>query len=352
MKNTGLTVSIIVPVYKAERFIEQCVNSILNQSYRNLDIILVDDGSPDQCPAICDGFAERDSRIRVIHKENRGLSSAREIGIQTAVGDYVMVIDSDDWIDSVTIAACVNRAIEDDADCVLFGYKREYNEKSLDTPLFMNDFSYGNTLSEEKVHRRIVGPVGEELANPQRVDSLSSVCMKLYRTETAKRGRIVNERMVGSSEDTVFNLYALDGCKISYINQCFYHYRKTNDQSLTSRYRADLPDKWDILYRIFQEYIDQSGRETYRIPFFNRVACGMIGLGLNENRSGHNILLKAKNLRIILSKPLYLEALSQLDTSYCSMKWKLFFFLCKKRLTLLLALLLRIMAYLRARIAA
>lgn len=345
-------VSIIVPVYKAKEYLDQCVQSLRSQSHSNLEIILVDDGSPDECPALCDAYAAKDERIRVIHKENGGLSSAREIGIQNASGDYILVVDSDDWIESDTVASCIEAAQRDNADCVMFGYIREYPEKSIDTPLFDAGFKYDEAHSEEKIHRRIVGLVSEELHEPQRIDSLSSVCMKLYRTKVARKGRIVSERVVGTSEDTIFNLYALDGCRISYINRCFYHYRKTNAQSITTAYKADLAEKWDVMYSVVQEYIDGSGKaEAYRTPFLNRVACGMIGLGLNEISSSAGIWQKSRRLKAILSKPLYVEAFAQLDASYCGFKWKIFFLLCKRKAALPLAVLLQIMNYLRSRVA-
>ena len=352
IKMNSLLVSVIVPVFKTKEYLGQCVQSLRSQSYSNLEIILVDDGSPDDCPAICDTLATQDTRIHVIHKENEGAAFARKAGLDAASGQYVLFADSDDWLDTDAVASCVKIAQRDSADCVMFGYIREYPEKSIPNPLFPFDFSYDTKLSEEKIHRRIVGLTGEELREPQRIDSLSSVCMKLYRAEVARKGRIVSERVVGTSEDTIFNLYALDGCRISYINRCFYHYRKTNTQSITTAYKADLAEKWDVMYSVVQEYIDGSGKaEAYRTPFLNRVACGMIGLGLNEISSSTNLRQKSRRLKAILSKPLYTEAFTQLDTSYCGLKWKLFFFLCKARAAFPLAVLLQIMNYLRSRVA-
>lgn len=92
-------ISIIVPVYKVETYLDKCVNSIINQTYKNLEIILVDDGSPDNCPKMCDEWAKKDDRIKVIHKKNGGLSDARNIGIQHANGEFIGFVDSDDWID-------------------------------------------------------------------------------------------------------------------------------------------------------------------------------------------------------------------------------------------------------------
>ncbi len=98
MENLPL-ISVIVPVYKVEKYLDKCVSSIVEQTYTNLEIILVDDGSPDNCPAMCDAWAEKDSRIRVIHKENGGLSDARNVGMAVATGEYIAFVDSDDWVD-------------------------------------------------------------------------------------------------------------------------------------------------------------------------------------------------------------------------------------------------------------
>lgn len=352
MSTVNPLITIVVPVYQTKQYLDQCIQSLCSQTYTDIEIILVDDGSPDECPALCDAYASRDGRIRVIHKENAGSSLARETGIQNATGKYIMFVDSDDWIEPDTVASCVETALRDDADCVMFGYTREYPNKSIDTLLFDGDFSYGKTLSEERIHRRIVGAEGKELSKPHRIDSLSSVCIKLYRIEAARKGRIVSERVVGTSEDTIFNLYALEDCRISYINRCFYHYRKTNAQSITTAHKADLAEKWDVMYGVIQEYIGGSGKAgAYHSPFLNRVACGMIGLGLNEVSSSTSVWKKAHRLKAILKKPLYMEAFAQLDTSYCGAKWKLFFLLCKNKAALSLTALLQIMNYLRSRAA-
>jgi len=98
--NKMCVISIVVPVYKVEEYLDRCVRSLIEQTYPNLEIILVDDGSPDGCPAMCDAYAKEDSRVRVIHKTNGGLSDARNVGMDAATGDYVMFVDSDDYIAS------------------------------------------------------------------------------------------------------------------------------------------------------------------------------------------------------------------------------------------------------------
>ena len=93
-------ISIIVPIYKVEKYIRQCVDSIINQTYEDIEIILVDDGSPDNCPQICDDYAKTDSRVKVIHKENGGIMSARKAGLKVATGEYIGFVDGDDWIEA------------------------------------------------------------------------------------------------------------------------------------------------------------------------------------------------------------------------------------------------------------
>ena len=109
-------ISVIVPVYKVEKYLDKCVQSIVNQTYKNLEIILVDDGSPDNCGAMCDAWAEKDSRIKVIHKENGGLSDARNAGMAVAAGDWIAFVDSDDWIGPEMYEILLNAAIENEAD--------------------------------------------------------------------------------------------------------------------------------------------------------------------------------------------------------------------------------------------
>lgn len=120
--------SIVVPVYKTEQYLDHCVESVLAQTWRDFELILVDDGSPDRCGAICDGWAKKDSRIRVIHQDNGGLSAARNAGIAGACGEYIMFLDSDDWWAGDQVLAQIASHLErTDADVVSFNYRKEYN---------------------------------------------------------------------------------------------------------------------------------------------------------------------------------------------------------------------------------
>ena len=122
-------ISIIVPIYRVEKYLNRCIDSILSQSYRNLEIILVDDGSPDNCSIICEEYAKKDKRIKVIHKKNGGLSEARNYGIEASTGDYIMFVDSDDYISKDMCKTLLINALENNADIVVCNFKEVYTDK-------------------------------------------------------------------------------------------------------------------------------------------------------------------------------------------------------------------------------
>ena len=121
-----LMISVIVPVYKVEPYLQQCVDSILNQTYRDLEVLLIDDGSPDRCGEICDEYERQDKRVRVFHTENRGLSAARNLGLREATGEYIGFVDSDDWIDPDMYDVLLKRLEETGADICVCGFWYEY----------------------------------------------------------------------------------------------------------------------------------------------------------------------------------------------------------------------------------
>lgn len=116
MREPDKLVSVIIPVYKVEKYLPMCVDSVLNQTYQNLEVILVDDGSPDNCPAICDDYAQKDKRIRVIHQKNAGLSMARNAGLDICTGDYITFVDSDDALHVAFVARLLAACEENGAE--------------------------------------------------------------------------------------------------------------------------------------------------------------------------------------------------------------------------------------------
>ena len=124
-------ISVIVPVYKVEQYLDNCINSLLAQTYKNLEIILIDDGSPDNCPAICDEYAKKDSRIIVVHKQNEGVSVARNVGINIAKGNFIAFVDSDDSIEPNMYEKLIEKQQTEDFDLVFCRYNYEQNGETI-----------------------------------------------------------------------------------------------------------------------------------------------------------------------------------------------------------------------------
>lgn len=163
-------ISIIVPVYKVEKYLSRCVNSLINQTYRNIEIILVNDGSPDNCPAICDDFSKKDNRIKVIHKENGGLSDARNIGIENSTGKYLSFVDSDDWVEDDFIETLYSNIINENADISIINYTLIWNNGKIRVNDYIGDYYVYN--QEEAI---------KELLKQKKFQCM--VCQKMYKRE-------------------------------------------------------------------------------------------------------------------------------------------------------------------------
>ena len=133
-------ISIIVPVYNVEKYLDRCIKSIINQTYNNLEIILVDDGSPDNCPAMCDEWAKKDKRIIVIHKKNTGVSNSRNIGLDNARGDYIAFVDADDYIEKTMYEKMISELNQNDSNLVFCFYKYAYENKNGTKNVVENNF--------------------------------------------------------------------------------------------------------------------------------------------------------------------------------------------------------------------
>ena len=134
-------VSIIVPVYKTEKYLSKCMDSILRQDYQNIEIILIDDGSPDNSGQICDEYEKKDNRIKAIHQKNTGLSGTRNLGIDTSKGDYIMFIDSDDYIDESMVSYLMGKLTETDADIAMCDYYDVIDGKRIKNNYPVNEFT-------------------------------------------------------------------------------------------------------------------------------------------------------------------------------------------------------------------
>lgn len=220
-----MKISIIVPVYKVEKYIDQCVRSVLEQTYPEWEMILVDDGSPDDCPAICEAWARKENRIRVIHKENGGSSSARNSGIIEVTGDYIMFLDSDDYWDDKN---CLNNIVEmlqkDTPDVLTFRYKK-YIESSGE---------YLDVLPScvaENIN--VLGSKNEILqALLEKGLYLSSACNKVIKAEFLRNNSLYFKEGITTEDIDWCARCMLYASTIRYLNMDSYVYRQ-RDYSVT-----------------------------------------------------------------------------------------------------------------------
>ncbi|MFV0271037.1 MAG: glycosyltransferase family 2 protein [Macellibacteroides fermentans] len=321
-------VSIIVPVYNTAPFLVNCLNSLVGQTYRNIELIVVNDGSKDNSLAIIEQYALSDMRVKVVNQENKGISGARNAGIEKASGEYILFVDSDDWIDIQTCEYAVERVCETNADLVFWSYVREYGtSKTLRKDIFNTD-TFFTGESFETLLIRMVGLTGDQLRHPGHADSLSSVCNKFFRSRIIKENRLcfTDTKKVGT-EDLLFTIQCAFHCKTaSYIHHHFYHYRKNVVTSLSSTYRPNMLNQWKALF----EEISLSCMQHTKDPRFekalrSRIALSIIGLGLNECCSSASRAQKIAAIASILRQDPFRTALKRLPLTWFPLHWKLFF---------------------------
>jgi glycosyltransferase involved in cell wall biosynthesis len=341
-------ISIIVPVYNAEAFIEECLNSLICQSYENLEILCVNDGSKDNSREILEKYALLDNRIKVINILNNGVSIARNTGIDCSKGDYIMFVDGDDWIDIDTCKIALNKLIETNSDIVMWSYIKEYsNKNSIKKEIFNKETSFSTDKGIKSLHRRFIGMVGEELKNIESADALSTVWGKLYSKKSIGSNRFTDLRDIGTYEDGLFNLYVFESIeKATFICNIFYHYRKYNLTSITYGYKVDLHHKWSNLFEIMNKYI-QERVNFLDIQYFealnNRISLSVIGLGINEVSNSTSIKNQLLAVRKILSDSRINESLAKFPYSNLGLKWRFFFRQVKKKRYFLVFLMLNYM---------
>lgn len=264
-------------------------------------------------------LAAKDSRLKVFSQPNQGVSAARNLALSKATGTYVMFVDADDWIDSSTIEECLQ--VIGDVDVCFFAYVREFTNRSLPKLLFPQTQHFTGEACKQ-LQRRMIGPVGEELANPGMLDSLGTIWGKLYRREVLDGKSFVDLKIIGTAEDSLFNCNVFRKVqKAVYINKAFYHYRKFNSDAETKRYKPQLSQQWNRLFDYMQATAtDEIGQKA----LYNRIAFSIIGLGLNECLSPDTLKAKATKIVEIISQPHYRKAYKELDLTYFPIHWKVF----------------------------
>ena len=224
-------ISVIVPIYNVEKYLDRCIESIVNQTYKNLEIILVDDGSSDNCPKMCDKWAKKDNRIKVIHKENRGVSSARNTGINNVNGNYIVFVDSDDFLEDNALYLMTKRINNYDI-LICSNYNITNNKKNK------------NLFSDKEIGIYNLNSLIQHFFNNYNSFVLNVPWNKLYKTNIIKKYNLKFKEDIELGEDFMFNIDYFMYCNnILITNDIIYNYR-FSDNGL-ARKKREIDYYWD-----------------------------------------------------------------------------------------------------------
>lgn len=250
-------ISVIVPIYNVEEYLDRCVKSLLHQTLKDIEIILVDDESPDNCPALCDAYAKEDDRVKVIHKKNGGLGYARNSGLEVATGKYVAFVDSDDFIETNAFEDLYNKTIHNPTDAVFANFF-DYVSSSEITPVLEIEREQSFESSKD-IRQFLFDMVGTEPNHQKDRKYSMSVWHAIYSLEVIKKYQIKfpSEREM-ISEDIIFHIQFLSRVsKVILLPEPYYYYCANNDQSLTRTFRADRIEKFISLHKeVVRQLID------------------------------------------------------------------------------------------------
>ena len=303
-------VSIIVPIYNVEPYLDRCMQSLLKQTLKDIEIILVDDASPDNCPSMCDNYAKQDSRIKVIHKKNEGLGFARNSGLEIATGKYIAFLDSDDFVDISMYEKLYSTATEYNLDTVFCGFN-QYDSHHIKSKQEVSTLTiYKSKDIKDKVLLNMIA------GNPEQKEDRTlfmSVWHAIYSNKLIQKNKIrfCSEREI-ISEDIIFDIdYLTQAQRIAYIPDCLYYYC-LNTNSLSRIFRKDRNDKIITMYKkltMKAEELNWQSNEKLRIMrlFIGYSRNAMIDL-CNSNLK---FMVKMNLLRQICSNDIWEDILNK-----------------------------------------
>ena len=332
-------ISVIIPVYNVEKYLKQCIDSVLNQTYRTIEIILVDDGSTDSSGKICDAYKNNNENIKVIHKNNEGLGFARNTGLKYVTGKYVIFIDSDDYIDSDFISNLYKQLKETNSDMCKSGFVRVLNSSEIVSKTNYQNEVYKDEEIKEKFSIRFLG------SSPEKRDSIEmSACATLYKSDIIKLNNIQfpSEREL-ISEDLVFNIDYLQHTHTVCLSSRIGYFYRVNDKSLTTSYRED---RFDACKFFYNEMINKLKKYNYdksaylrlqRLFFVYLLMC------IKQEKveiAKHSKKISRRNIKIIMDDICVNEIIENYPKESLGFKQRLFIRLIKEKRVLLLQLLL------------
>ena len=311
-------VSIIVPVYKVEKYLRQCIDSILNQTFSDFELIVVDDGSPDNCPKIIDEYSKKDERIIALHKKNGGQNSARKFGLSYSSGEYVLNVDGDDFIENNMLEHMVDLAKDNDADIVTVGYKAD-SEKSVEklSNHAASGFYTAEKLDELKKTLFYSGVFYEG-------ELIPALWNKLFRRKLLQKFQMSVPEDIRMGEDLAVSFPAVNSCSVLVIDNEFtpYHYRIV-ENSMSRSFDLKFYERTKILF----DYLDSFFKNTAQENTLNYYKTFLLYWGANSLVASGSKFDIAKKIRYLHEGNSILnssEIVSQLNSENFTKKEKKF----------------------------
>ena len=293
--------SIIVPIYKVEKYLKCCVDSILTQSFSDFELILVDDGSPDNCPKICDDYAKQDERVKVVHKQNGGHSSARRAGIEIASGEYLLFVDSDDYVSQDYLETFAKPIKEKDVDVVCVGHVIFNEETQTIKPLCSKAGFYDREKMEKEIFPLLIEDVYAKSLS-------SSLWAKAYKKELiAPIIEQIDSRII-IGEDLICSKSCIYKAQSIYISEKNLYFYRTNPQSITQSKKVRSWIELELRIKAFQKNLEkdkeifepQLYRDTVRVLF--NVICSQF-----NRKEKYSVIVK--DIKENLKKDVYQKAI-------------------------------------------
>lgn len=328
-------ISIIVPIYNVSKYLDRCMESLLKQTYTNIEIIMVDDGSPDDCGSKCDDYASRDCRIKVIHKQNAGLGMARNSGLDIANGKYVAFIDSDDYVNIEMIEKLYHRLQNTKADTCFCRY---YNVTAEKMNILAPEIYKKNNYHQDEIKEILLGMVGSLPEEPGDVEIGMSVWKGLYSLDIINKSKIrfQSERKY-ISEDIIFHIEYLQKAQKVVVEETPNYYYCDNGGSLTKSYKANRFEMEKIL---FQKEINELDKIFQREEYNQRLFKSFLGRvrrcisqEVNDNLNRKNA---RKNIRQICEDQLVQSVIEKFDDKNLQVTKRMVNFFMKYKMVLAL----------------
>lgn len=329
-------VSIIVPIYNVEKYLIKCVDSLIHQTLKEIEIILVDDGSPDNCPKICDDYAKKDTRIKVIHKQNAGVSAARNTGIEVATADWLAFVDADDWVEEDMFEEAYKRTKNGDVDMVLFNFYSNYEKNEIvNKKIPQEDFitEDKNIIEQLKlaVLHPMFGPYGTQFA------CMAAPWNKIFKASIIKQNDIKFPIEVkGIFDDGLFNLYYYEYVKkIDFFNKPLYHYRRLST-SIVNKFKPNKLEVNQAIFNKIKEYVEKHNEnQLLKSAYDSRVVMYLyITINtyfFNENNP-KGLKEKIKDLKETMNTEPYKTAMKKVNPKYLTKVQKWYYAFLKRRM--------------------